>query len=350
MIRIRHGVALEAAPRSPGVWDVRVRVEGGEARAIAYEDLTGPVAAGDRVVLNTTALSLGLGTGGYHFVIAVEGYRETDALGEGHAIKLRYTPMQLKVQPVEETHRDVLDSFTGLDGAPVVVAGLHSALAPALIAARAVRPEVRTAFVMTEGGALPIGFSEAVPALREAGLLDATVTAGQAFGGDHEAVNRYSGIAAAHAVAGAGLVVVGMGPGNLGTGSRLGFAALEMADAINAVAALGGRPVVVPRLSWADRRERHRGLSHHTVAVLSMALASAEIALPPLAPVRAAEVRAALDDAGLLERHRLVEVDLGSVEKALEASPVPLRSMGRSYAEDPDYFRAAAAAGVHAAR
>jgi hypothetical protein len=196
-----------------------------------------------------------------------------------------------------------------------------------------------------------MGFSETVPALREAGLLDATVTCGQALGGDHESVNLFSGLAAARAVAGADVIVVAMGPGNLGTGSRWGFALMEVAVAVNAVAALGGTPIVAPRISFADARDRHRGVSHHTLTALAVgALAPATIALPPLAPDRAALVRRQLEDSGALARHRLVEVDLGPAEDALAHAPVPLSSMGRGYEEDPDCFRAAAAAGVLAAR
>ncbi|MBI4729635.1 MAG: DUF3866 family protein [Acidobacteria bacterium] len=351
MIRLRRGVALEIRSRRPGVAEIAVEVEGERATALAYEALSGPISAGDRLILNTTAVTLGLGTGGLHFVVAVEGGPDLDPAGGGRAMKLRYTPLQVSVPPVEETHRDLVDGFGGLGGLPIVVGGLHSSVTPVAVGAKAIAPGARLAYVMTEGGALPLGFSETVPALRAAGLLDLSVTCGQAFGGDLEAVNLFSGLAAARAVGRADLTVVAMGPGNLGTGSLLGFALLETGQVVNAVAALGGRPIVVPRLSFADPRERHRGVSHHTVTALAVAaLASAEIALPPLSADRDALVRRQFADAGVLERHRLVEVDLGPAEDLLRRSPVPLSSMGRRFEDDPDAFRAAAAAGVLAAR
>ncbi|MGH2784335.1 MAG: DUF3866 family protein [Actinomycetota bacterium] len=353
MIRIRRGVVLEVESPRPGVLRALVEVEGEKEQAIAYPSLSGPVKSGDRVVLNTGAVALGLGTGGMHFVIAVENGTDVDPPGHvGHAMKLRYTPMQHAVEAVEETHREALDSFEGLAGTPVVVAPLHSALAPAAVAARATRPEARIAFVMTESGALPIAFSESVAALKAAGLLDATVTCGQAFGGELEAVNRFSGIAAASVVANADVIVAGAGPGNLGTGSRLGHASIDIGETINAIAALGGRPIVAPRISFADPRERHRGISHHTITALSVAaLVGAEIALPTLTPERRDEIVSRLEEAHLLEIHRVVDVELGDdVESALRTSPVRLESMGRSFDDDPDYFRAGAAAGVLAAR
>jgi hypothetical protein len=352
VIRIRRGVALEVDRTRLGVQVVTVEIEGSKARAIAYEDLTGPVTPGDRLVLNTGAVALKLGTGGVHFVIAVEGGADTEPAGAGHAMKLRYTPAQHAVEPVEETHRAAIDAFDGLGGAPVVVASLHSALAPAAVAARVVKPDARIAYVMTEGGSLALGFSESVAELKEHGLLGTTITCGQAFGGDLEAVNRFSGIIAARVVADADLIVVGAGPGNLGTASRFGFALMEVGETVNAIASLGGRPIVVPRLSFADTRERHQGISHHTLTALGVAaLAGAEIALPTLAPERRDIVMRQLGDSRLLDLHRPVEIALGDdVEAALRSSPVRIASMGRSFDDDPDGFRAAAAAAVLALR
>jgi hypothetical protein len=348
MIRIRRGIALEVERARPGALELIVEVEGAKARAIAYLDLTGPVAPGDRLVLNTGAVALGLGTGGVHFVIAVEGGPDVGAAGEGHAMKARYTPAQHAVMPVEERHAAAIDAFDGLDGRPVVVASLHSALAPACVAAKTIDPDARVAYVMTEGGALPIAFSRSVAELKERGLLDVTITCGQAFGGDLEAVNKFSGIIAAATVAGATLILVGAGPGNLGTASRYGFALMEAGEIVNAIGALGGRPIVVPRLSFADARERHRGISHHTLTALgTAALVGAEIALPTLDAARRDAVLAQLERARLLDLHRVVEVTLGdAVERALASSPVRLETMGRSFDDDPDCFRAAAAAVV----
>lgn len=338
---------MEVRAAHPGLTDLVVEIAGARESAISYDDLTGRVRTGDRVMLNTTAVALGLGTGGVHFVVAVERDDDGPPL-TGHAMKLRYTPLQTSVDAVEDAHRDLIDSVTSLDGLPVVIAGLHSALAPAVIGARATAPDARIVYVMTDAGALPIAFSRTVPALRAAGLLDVTITAGQAVGGDLEAITLYGALAAARALAHADVIVVAMGPGNLGVGSRWGSAALHVADVINAADAMGARAIVAPRVSFADPRERHRGVSHHTRTALSLARAPAEIALPPLAETRASLVRAQL--AAALGRHALVEVGLGAAEEILARAPVDLRSMGRGFVDDPDYFRAAAAAAVLALR
>ena len=74
------------------------------------------------------------------------------------------------------------------------------------------------------------------------------------------------------AAAGYEAVVASIGPGIVGTGTPLGHGALAAADVANAASALRGRPVLVPRVSFGDERERHRGLSHHTRAVLNLIL------------------------------------------------------------------------------
>src|SRR5690606_36364481 len=148
--------------------------------------------------------------------------------------------------------------------------------------------------------------SETVAWLRSRGALRGCVTAGHCFGGDVEAVNVYSGLLAARHALGAEVTVALMGPGVVGTDSRFGHTALEVAPLVNAAAALGGRPVVIPRLSMADARERHRGISHHTLTALGrLCLAEATVVLPPLPPGLEERVEGQLRAAAVEARHRL---------------------------------------------
>ena len=73
LIEKRHGVVTDILQSRPGYMELKVMVSDREEKAIAYTDLVGSVECGDEVVLNTTAVSLGLGTGGFHFVIDVCG-------------------------------------------------------------------------------------------------------------------------------------------------------------------------------------------------------------------------------------------------------------------------------------
>jgi hypothetical protein len=201
---------------------------------------------------------------------------------------------------------------------------------------------------MSDGGALPMWFSRTVTELQAAGWLVGTVTVGQAFGGDVEAVTVHTGLLASRLVLDADVTVVTQGPGNLGTGTRWGFSGVASGEAINAAAVLGGRPIAALRVSAADPRSRHRGVSHHSLTAIGrVALAPADVVVPLLDEPLGAEVRRAC--LPLAERHRLVETSVQGLREVLADSPVPLSSMGRGLDEDPAYFLAAAAAGRHAA-
>jgi hypothetical protein len=332
-----------------------------EVRALAYTDLMAAPAVGDRVLLNVAALERGLGTGGYALVIAV-----LDAKGRvtaqppqpsGHLVKARYLPLQAMVAGADEqgsAYHELLADADSIDAMPVVVADLHSALAPILLAIEYDRPGTRVVYLMSDQGALPLAFSRSVAELGAAGLLAGTVTVGQAFGGDLEAVTVHSGLLAARLALDAEVVVVTQGPGNLGTGTRWGFSGVNAGEAINAAATLGGRPVATLRISGADARERHRGVSHHSLTAYGrVALHPADIAVPDLAgdpsPAMAELAEIIADGVAQLSRHRLVKVDLTGLRAVLAESPLRLSSMGRGLDDDPAYFLAAAAAGRHAA-
>jgi len=137
---MRRGIVLDVVAERPGAVELMVDVGGDAASAVAYPALVGPVAPGDRVVLNTTAVWLGLGTGGDHFVVAVEGSEEIEAAGPGRTMKLRYTPHQVTVQTAEEEgspHRATMEAASELNGLPVVWVPLHSMVGPAVAGARA---------------------------------------------------------------------------------------------------------------------------------------------------------------------------------------------------------------------
>ena len=346
-------------------------VAGTQVRALAYPELTGAPEPGDRVLLNTSALDKGLGTGGYALVIAVPDRLPPDPEEPGHLVKARYTPLQACVLGADEQGspwHDVLRDADDLHGMPVVVADLHSALPAVLAGYYAARDDGSggdgrggdgagsgsgtgrppVAYVMLDGGALPAWFSRTAAELRAAGWLAGTVTVGQAFGGDLEAVTLHTGLLAARHVLGAEMIVVAQGPGNLGTGTRWGFSGVSSGEAVNAIAALRGRPVASLRVSEADARPRHRGVSHHSLTAYGrVALARADIVVPELPGDFGAEVAAAA--APLASRHDLIGVSTAGLDDVLRGCPVRLSTMGRGLDEDRAYFLTAAAAGRHAA-
>ena len=152
---------------------------------------------------------------------------------------------------------------------------------------------------------------------------------GACFGGELESVTTASALAWA-----AGrkfdVAVCAIGPGIVGTGSRLGHGGLAAADAANAASALEGAPVLAVRVSSGDEGERHRGVSHHTRAVVELCLGEVTIAWP-----------AGVEAPSWLERR--TDVDTRGWRDA--CAELPLEHMGRGPDDDPWFFESAFAAG-----
>ncbi len=318
-LSVRRGRVTAITERHPGL--LRLEVDG--RPCVAYPRLTGPVALDDDVLVNTQARELGLGSGGFDVLHA----NLTRGLGLGpepgaHVVKLPYTPLQAAVVHAEETG----GSAAGLRGMPVVCCTLHSQIAPVCAG---LGPGVRTAYVQLPGGALPLPLSDTLRALRREGLIETSVAVGACLDGDVACVSAASALAWA---AGAGFeaVVCAIGPGIVGTGSFLGHGGVAAAAAANAAGALGGTAILAARVSQADARERHRGLSHHTRAALALSLAAVMLAWP----------RGLEPPGGEIE---VEEVDVDGWRE--RCTGLPLETMGRGPGDDPWFFAAAFAAG-----
>jgi hypothetical protein len=321
-LTLRRGTVARVDSQGP-VTRMQVDVRGELRPAVAYPSLTGPVETGDDVVVNSAALDLGLGSGGFD-IVHVNLTRGLDLDGErdAHVMKLNYTSLQHAVAPVEEREGE---ARTG----PVAVIALHGQL-PAVAWAASRGGSRRIGYVQTAGGALPGALSDTVRDLLERGLLAAHVTAGPSFGGQHEAITVAGSLDAGFGADGWDAAIAGPGPGILGSATRLGHGGMAALDTAHAALALGCRAIVVPRMSDGDPRERHHGLSHHTATLLEMLLAPAVVALP----------EGAQAETGQHERAEFA-VDL----QGYAGSGLPTTTMGRSLEEDELFFKAALAGG-----
>jgi Protein of unknown function (DUF3866) len=338
----------------------------GPARtAIADVGLVGMVEVGDEVVVNVQARDLGLGSGGFDIVhvnltrgLAGE---EDQSPARATVMKLNYTSLQHAVLPVEDARVELpLER-------PVGVLALHGQLAAVAWAFAQAAPERRLGYVQSEGGALPGSHSRVVGELRRRGLLAGHLTAGAAFGGEGEAVTVAGALHYGLRTLGWDAVVCGPGPGIIGSGSPLGHGGMAALDCAHAALALGAPTLLVARMSSGDPRERHRGISHHTLTVLDLLLEPVTVALPAgmRSPV-GADLRAGLgsvfgassagrpqleldvDRPARIARHdwRHAKVDL----PGYAASELPAQTMGRALAEDPLFFGAALAGGAALAK
>jgi hypothetical protein len=329
VLKLRRGEVIATDP-------LTVEVDGEHRRAWADESLVGEVREGDEVVVNTEAIDLGLGSGGFD-VVHVNLTRGLDGEGTAgaHVMKLNYTSLQHPVQPAERSEEAIERAQAARPA--VLVIPLHGHLAPAAWAAAQAAPGMRVGYVQTAGGALPGSLSRDVRDLRDRGLVCGHLTAGPAYGGELEAISVAGALDAAAGLGWEG-VVAGPGPGILGSETRYGHGAMAALDSAHAALALGMPTLLSPRFSGADPRPRHRGLSHHTATVLQMLLAGVQVPVPEDEPTVAPALEPLLG-----RRHRTARqpVDLDGYAR----SGLPTEVMGRTLDEDPLFFATALASG-----
>jgi hypothetical protein len=330
MLALRRGVVVVVAAEAGPELRLVVELADGRHPAIADLGLVGPCLTGDEVIVNVAARELGLGSGGFDVVHA----NLTRGL-DGHVppepavMKLNYTSLQHAVAPVEAD-----DPLRRPAPGTVAVIALHGQLAPLAWALAQARPGLRVGYIQTPGGALAGSRSRTVRELRARDLLAAHVTAGSCFGGaDGDAVTTIGAIDHGLCHEDWDVAICGPGPGILGSASMLGHGGIEALASAHAGLALGAaETLIVARMSGADPRPRHRGISHHTRTVLELMLAPVSVALPP-----------GVDVPAWGARHRWLS---GSADLAgYRASGLPATTMGRTLEEDPVFFAAALAAG-----
>lgn len=353
MPSFREGKVASVTEEREDLLRAVVTTPSGDVNAVGWPAMLGSVRVGDRVVVNTTGIELGLGTGGDAFILWNLDGSGPPVEFDGHIVKMRHTPWQvdvLSVEAPESPHHDMLAAAASLDGTPVVACGLHSQVAGVAAGVKAAAPEARVGYLMTDAGALPIAWSNLVRSLRATGLVDTTCTAGHSFGGDLESVNAFSGMVALRQVAHADVIVAALGPGVVGTGTALGFSAIEQGQLLDAAGMLGGRAIACLRVSFADERDRHKGVSHHSITSLRVAAArTCTVAAPFLPEEEGERVHIQLSAAGIEERHDVVWADGRPGLDLLGERGIRVTSMGRPMEETPELFLAAAAAGAVAA-
>ncbi len=375
MLKLRRAIVLDAgSPGSGPEQQLVIELDGDSRPALADVALIGPTQTGDEVIVNTEALDLGLGSGGFDIVHVnlsrgLDG-KEAQGPSRANVMKLNYTSLQHTVEPIEERD-DGAGLTVGMLGRPVAVLALHGQLAAVAWAFARAFPDSRLGYVQTVGGALPGGHSRTVRSLRERGLLAGHLTAGAAFGGEGEAITTIGALDHGLRTLGWDAAICGPGPGIVGSSSPLGHGGMAALDSAHAALALGAPTLLVARMSSGDPRARHRGISHHTLTVLDLLLEPVTVALPAgmRSPV-GADLRAGLGAVfgGALPNGggRTVRTT-GSLELDVErparitrhdwrraivnlpayaAAGLPAETMGRGLIEDPLFFGAALAAGA----
>lgn len=348
MLSLARGTVVRVAEKQVGMQIVELKMAESGERALALSFSNEAYEAGEALIVNTTAVRLRLGTGGYHLIVAkAEECSERDVApgGWGHVMKMRYAPWQLAVDTVEEQaspyHSVFLQDDLSLEGTPVIIGELHSLLPVVATALRERDSAANIVYVMPDAASLPVAMSRHVHQLKSLGMLNAVVTTGHAWGGDREAVTIHSGLLAAKHVEKADVIVCMLGPGVAGTGTAYAFSAVQLAEVVHAVSVLNGVPFFLPRISFADPRMRHRGVSHHTLAILGRyVLRPVVLYMPKLGDERDRAMEEQIQT--LHKNNHIVVWGKAASEERLAALEqrygMKFSSMGRSWQQDPVPF------------
>ncbi len=351
MISKKIGIVDSIISENEGLQELKVKIGEKIEKAINYPKMTGKVKVDDEVVVNTSAVELSLGTGGAHFVIANLNHLESKMSHGGHIMKLRYTPLQVKVFAAEEQdspYHEKIKNFTSLEGLPVVVGTLHSMLTPFVAAYKKRNKNKKIAYIMTDGAALPLYLSKNVKELKEKELLDATITIGNAFGGDYECINIYTALIVAKEIVGADVVFISMGPGIVGSGTKYGFTGIEQGPILDAISKLEGKAIAVPRISFGDKRDRHYGMSHHTITILKE-ITNYKVIIPiNIQDIQKKDhVFSQIRDNKIDMLHHIICIEKDNTKGDLEEFNLKVKSMGRRYEEDEEFFKASSGAAYY---
>jgi len=347
-IGLKKGYVSEIIKDYDDIQEIIVEIDKEKYGAINYKMFTGTCSCMDEVLLNTSAIDLKLGTGGYHFVYFNYNNDNNEIKGSGHIMKLRYTPLQFKCFSVEEQespfHKEI-NEFESLFGHPIAVGTLHSQVSVFFEAFKKFSPQSKTVYIMTDGAALPISLSNNIRKLKEENIIDYTITSGNSFGGDFEAVNVYTAIIMAREVLKAGAIMICMGPGIVGTGTKYGFTGIEQGYILDSIASLGGTPVAIPRVSFKDFRSRHHGLSHHTLTILKDIVKTQCIVPFAIDDENSYSlIENTINTESLLNKHNFINYKKNIYSDLVADFVIRPKSMGRSYKDDPYLFNCSIAA------
>lgn len=351
MIEYKAAKVMDIYPLDENVDEVILDIDHSCKKAYNYKNMTGSLDIGDRVLVNTTACSLRLGTGGYHFIIANLDNLEKQMGNWGHGMKLKYTPQQVHVSFCEEEdspYHSLFQNRLKLQDKIIYIGELHSMLLPLCAYFKYNKKNIKIACIITDHGALPVFFSNNIRLLKSLELLDATISIGNAYGGDYECVNIYTGLQMALNVLKADVAVVTMGPGIMGTGSPFGFSGLEMGFYINFIKNNGGEPLYIPRISFKDPRKRHYGISHHTLNVLSYIVdVPVPIVLPIMEKGKINFVMKQLKKYRLTEKYPIIFKCGRDIVDSLKYFNLNPSTMGRTLSEDREFFYTLGAVGKY---
>ncbi|MCD8508958.1 MAG: DUF3866 family protein [Bacillus sp. (in: Bacteria)] len=329
-----------------------IETNGGSRRAVVYRSLHPTISIGDWVIVNTTATALGLGTGGWDIVRAV--ITEEASLWKekrhGHIMKGRYLSDQhsvLSVEAPESSYHSLFQKKFSLDGKKILLCELHSMIPIIWFLLQQMEEPIPLTVIFSDEASLPLQMSRHLSYLKKQSQF-ISITTGQSFGGQLEAINIVSALQYIIETNSGGMVLISQGPGVTGSNTYYGFTSLAQSNWANMVGALGGKPVWIPRMSQADGRERHQGISHHTITPLGELTLTKSIMPVPTGKYSDPWIQNDMESLKAKEHVEIRKVNeellFPLLSKVQGCSPFPITTMGRTIDKDPLFFLGVSAA------
>ncbi len=345
MIEFKKATVEKIEKTQEYLQEVSLKIDHPCKRAYNYIKMTGPAKPGDVVLANTTACTLNLGTGGYHYIMAnFSTCSSIELFGQGHGMKLKYTPNQIKVLFAEEPDSPLHKKFyqmLNLKGKLIFIGELHSMLLPLCAHIKYHSQNKKIACIITDHGALPVWLSQNIELLKSKGLLESVISIGNAFGGDYECVNIYTALQLAANILNMDAMIITMGPGILGTGTPFGFSGLELGFYLDLCYNKEAQVLCVPRISFRDTRSRHYGISHHFINIFKeLVTKPVPIVLPYMDHNKNRYVIKQLRDSDLLYKHPIAIRNGKNIINSLFEYGLNPTTMGRGLKDDPEFFYA----------
>lgn len=348
MLSIEKSIVKSIIHEDEYIQLIEVIIDGKIEKAINYYKQIGKCNSGDRILLNTIGVRLGLGTGGYHIVYCIIDRIENSLNYDrkfGHIIKMKYTQVQMRVKTIEEDERfkALFNIPLSIGPKPVIFASLHSMLPAVSSVIKDKNPKSKITCIYTYGGAMNCQNSFILRELKNKKLIENVISVGECFGGDYEAINIYTALIFSFNGLKSDTVIVCCGPGIAGTSTYYGFSSIDLIFPIYASKILGCTQIVVPRISFKDMRKRHYGISMQTIALLNC------IDFPVYVPFSNniyELVKNQIFKNKINDMHRVVLVSDYNTGDAMNRADIAPKIMGRSYMDDVEYFESCGASGA----
>lgn len=252
------------------------------------------------------------------------------------------------IETTESAENRRSDEFTSLGGMPVVISLCPTLAACASAAVKRIsRPSPRVAFINSDCSGLDVSSNSRIAQAVHAGLFDSHITVGNACGGEARCANIHSALVYAHMNTQCGVVIVSPVEMPAKSNTKYGTPYAWVSEVSNAVAALGGVPILAADVDQSGGVARvSSGL---LTCLTELAFAKCSVVFPMMDQMQLASCQEQLNRTSVVYRHHICVHDARPGIIHLQEKGFALECGDMDYATTPLVFDSASAQGAEAA-